>query len=337
MTTNREVCKFAELFLSRASSYTQNYAVSKNISLGSESLKLHINEETYFGGMISNAFLDSNRSEKHCKFNLHIWDSTFPDSIPDFSWANDFVYSNQVVPFELSNPYRILFDRGQGMISVFNTKSSLGAVWMRDHSQLDARCFISPFRTIMSWITNSFGGEIIHASGISINGKGFLISGPSGSGKSTLALYAALNGNSIIADDAVLYLDQKLYPIYSRAKVSKDNDLLPTKELDLIEIERRNESKSFFLLESLSKNFTRESNMSGFIFPSICDMSHIEKVEFDVGAKYLLDHSLRELFGGLAENKLRLILMLKKYDSYRMALSGDLDKDYKKLLEVINI
>jgi ABC-type polar amino acid transport system ATPase subunit len=337
MTTNSEACGFAELFLSRASAYTQNYAVSKSISLGSELVKLHINKETYFGGLISDAFLDSNLAEKHCKFSLHIWDSSFPDSIPDFSWANEFIYSNQVVPFELSNPYRILFDRGQGMISVFNTQSGSGAVWMRDHSQLDARCFISPFRTIMSWITNSFGGEIIHASGISINGEGFLISGPSGSGKSTLALYAALNGCSIIADDAVLYLNEKLYPIYSRAKVSKDNDLLPTNELDLIEIEKPNESKAYFLLESLSKNFVRESNMSGFIFPSICDMSHIEKVEFSVGAKYLLNHSLRELFGGLAENKLRLIQMLKKYNSYRMALSGDLDRDYKKLLEISNI
>ena len=45
MTTNSEACKFAELFLSRASSYTQNYAVSKNISLGSELVKLHINED----------------------------------------------------------------------------------------------------------------------------------------------------------------------------------------------------------------------------------------------------------------------------------------------------
>lgn len=337
MTLNSEAYKFAELFLSRASSYTQNYAVNKNILLGSELVKLHINEETYFGGIISKAFLDSSLAKQHCKFNLHVWDSSFPDSIPDFSWANEFVYSNQVVPFELSDPYRILFDRGQGMISVFNTKSGLGAVWMRDHSQLDARCFISPFRTIISWISNSFGGEIIHASGISINGKGFLISGPSGSGKSTLALYAALNGNSIIADDAVLYLNQKLYPIYSRAKVSKDNDMLPTNELDLIEIEKLNESKAYFLLESFSKNFARESNMSGFIFPSICDMSHIEKVEFNVGAKYLLNQSLRELFGGLAENKLRLILMLKKYNSYRMALSGDLERDYKKLLEVTNI
>ena len=337
MTTNSEACKFAELFLSRASSYTQNYAVSKNISLGSELVKLHINEETYFGGMISKAFLDSDLTEKQCRFNLHVWDSSFPDSIPDFSWANEFVYSNQVVPFELSDPYRMLFDRGQGMISVFNTKSGLGAVWMRDHSQLDARCFISPFRTIMSWIANSFGGEIIHASGVSINDEGFLISGPSGSGKSTLALYAALNGGSIIADDAVLYLDQKLYPIYSRAKISNNNSLLTTDKYNLVELVGSDHSKKYFSLEDLSVNFAKESKMSGFVFPSICDMSHIEKVEFDVGAKYLLNHSLRELFGGLAENKLRLILMLKKYDSYRMALSGDLNKDYKKLLEVINI
>jgi len=337
MTTNSKACEFAELFLSRASTYTKNYGISKSISFGSESVKLFINQGTYFGNLISSAFLDSNLSDNRCKFNLHIWDSSFPDSIPNFDWANEFIFSNQVISFELSNPYRILFDRGQGMISVFDTKSNIGAVWMRDHSQLDARCFISPFRTIMSWIANSFGGEIIHASGVSINDEGFLISGPSGSGKSTLALYAALNGGSIIADDAVLYLNEKLYPIYSRAKVSKDNDLLPTNELDLIEIEKPNESKAYFLLESLSKNFVRESNMSGFIFPSICDMSHIEKVEFSVGAKYLLNHSLRELFGGLAENKLRLIQMLKKYNSYRMALSGDLDRDYKKLLEISNI
>jgi hypothetical protein len=337
MTINSKACEFAELFLSRASLYTKNYGISKSISFGSESVKLFINQGTYFGNLISSAFLDSNLSENLCKFDLHIWDSSFPDSIPNFDWANEFIFSNQVISFELSNPYRILFDRGQGMISVFDTKSNIGAVWMRDHSQLDARCFISPFRTIMSWIANSFGGEIIHASGVSINDEGFLISGPSGSGKSTLALYAALNGGSIIADDAVLYLDQKLYPIYSRAKISNDNSLLTTDKYNLVELVGSDHSKKYFSLEDLSVNFAKESKMSGFVFPSICDMSHIEKVEFDVGAKYLLSHSLRELFGGLAENKLRLILMLKKYDSYRMALSGDLDKDYKKLLEVINI
>ena len=129
-----------------------------------------------------------------------------------------------------------------------------------------------------------------------------------------------------------LYLNNK-----ETLKLRFHQELITKKTLDLIEIEKPNESKSYFLLESLSKNFVRESNMSGFIFPSICDMSHIEKVEFSVGAKYLLNHSLRELFGGLAENKLRLIQMLKKYNSYRMALSGDLDRDYKKLLEISNI
>ena len=69
MTTNSEACGFAELFLSRASAYTQNYAISKSISLGSELVKLYINKETYFGGLIFNAFLDSNLPEKNCKYS----------------------------------------------------------------------------------------------------------------------------------------------------------------------------------------------------------------------------------------------------------------------------
>jgi excinuclease ABC subunit A len=55
---------------------------------------------------------------------------------------------------------------------------------------------VSPFRVLFSWIANDFNAEIIHASGVEIDGVGILISGSSGSGKSTLineTLYPILN------------------------------------------------------------------------------------------------------------------------------------------------
>ena len=97
---------------------------------------------------------------------------------------------------------------------------------MRDHSQVDIRCCVSPFRVLLSWMASKFEAEIIHASATEINGKGVLVSGPSGSGKSSLSLYSGMNGGKILSDDAVLIEGSKAYAIYSRAKIAKVNPVL---------------------------------------------------------------------------------------------------------------
>ncbi|MFV0408395.1 MAG: HPr kinase/phosphorylase [Paracoccus sp. (in: a-proteobacteria)] len=48
------------------------------------------------------------------------------------------------------------------------------------------------------------GDEILHASAVSVNGRGVLIVGPSGSGKSTLALQLLAFGGVLISDDRVI-------------------------------------------------------------------------------------------------------------------------------------
>ena len=48
-------------------------------------------------------------------------------------------------------------------------------------------------------------GLLIHAAGISINGKGFLFAGPSGAGKSTIcSLFQEVGINSILSDDRMV-------------------------------------------------------------------------------------------------------------------------------------
>lgn len=323
---------FSKIFLERAKNFVSIYGSSTNFKLGSKVVKLGLNLKTQVGSMIEHAFIKNDVDGISPEFELYVWDSSFPDLLPDFSWATNYIYGNQVIDFELTKPYLILFDRGQGMISVYDTESKTGAVWMRDHSQLDLRCFVSPFRTILSWIANSFDGEILHASSIVINGQGILFSGASGSGKSTLALYAALNGFGIIGDDAALFEEGSLYSIYSRAKLNKDNSLLDTSTIEK-EVFPNFSGKEIINLSGFGENFIHKANMGSFVFPVIVDMSHLSLINHDIAAKYLIGHSLREVFGGLPKNRIRLIRLLKNYNSYRFALSGDLGRDLNALQE----
>ena len=48
------------------------------------------------------------------------------------------------------------------------------------------------------------GSRIVHATAVSVNGRGVLIMGPSGSGKSSLALELMAYGADLVSDDRVL-------------------------------------------------------------------------------------------------------------------------------------
>jgi hypothetical protein len=334
MTT--KATEFCEEFLLRATRYTSNYGENKLLSIGSHKFQLNCNKKSYFGSLIFDSFIECKNSNAEGNFAIHVWDSSFPDILPDFTWAEEYIFSNHVIPTEVTAPYRVLFDRGQGMISVLNLESGLGGIWMRDHSQLDPRCFVSPFRTIISWIADTFNAEIVHASGIDIEGKGILISGPSGSGKSSLSIYAAQNGFGILSDDAVLFDNGILYPIYSRAKVETDNRFISFEKLKTFELENSPSGKRILPLSEFGENFIHEVKMNSFVFPHISGRSSIRNLTVSEGSTYLMEHSLRELFGGLPSNSIRLALMLKRYPKYAIELSGDIEADLELILRELS-
>ena len=335
MTT--KATEFCEEFLLRATRYTSNYGEKKLLAIGSHKFELNCNNKSYFGSLVFDAFIETKDSNAQGSFSIHVWDSSFPDILPDFTWAEQYIFSNQVIPSEVTAPYRVLFDRGQGMISVLNLESGQGAIWMRDHSQLDPRCFVSPFRTILSWIADTFNAEIVHASGIDIDGKGILISGPSGSGKSSLSIFAAQMGFGIISDDAVLFEKGILYPIYSRAKVEIDNKYISLERLDTFKLANSPSSKRILPLSEFGNHFVNKVQMHSFLFPHISNKSLIRNLTLNEASNFLIEHSLRELFGGLPSNSIRLALILKKYPKYGIELSGDIQADFDLILkEFIN-
>jgi len=185
-------------------------------------------------------------------------------------------------------------------------------------------------------MAHNFDAEIIHASATEINGKGVLISGASGSGKSSLALYSGMNGGKILSDDAVLIEGSRAYSIYSRAKIAKVNPVLDVNSLKTFELRNSTEGKSILPLTELKEYFIHEMEYNAIVFPEIVHMTHIERVSSLIGYKYFIDQSLRELFGGDSNNLARHSKLLTQTPNFRMALSGNIRKDYECLVKQIS-
>lgn len=333
MKPNGDSDSFCEEFLLRAKKYASSSCTKNIIMFGSKNISLYINTETYHGELINGAFLSS--ESKTAQYEIYVWDSSFPEALPNVAWAEQHEISNIPIPYEKTEPYRILFDRGNGMIFVFDCEKKIGAVWMRDHSQIDIRCCVSPFRVLFSWIANDFDAEIIHASGVEIDGEGILISGSSGSGKSTLAIYSALSNHKILSDDAILIEGTKSFAFYSRAKISAENNFVNFENLDTFELNGAKDGKRILPLPQLENKFIKRMSQTSIVFPVIVDMSHIQEIPRQVGYKYFIDQSMRELFGGDRNNLIRHVKLLDSIPNYRMALSGNVTEDLKCLTSII--
>lgn len=329
-----EAVKFAEQFLGQSSLYRDNFSSSSFVRIGPNNLRLFVDENLKVGELVKHAFLPSDESD--CLADLEVWNSSTGLRLPDLFWIRE----NKNLVFEVrgleDTKYRIAFDRGQGFIYVFDREARRGAIWTRDVHELHMGSFITPFRLMISWMANTFGGEIVHASAIELGGKGLLINGPSGSGKSTLAIAAALNGAKILGDDVILNYGNRLYAVYSRCKLIKNEISPDVSRLESLYLKDFDSEKEIISLQSFKDNFTLSTEFHAMIFPLIAQMSVHQKIKSAVALKIFLPNSLTELFGGTPENFFRHANLVKQHPCFRLGLSGDLSRDLAELLKILD-
>jgi hypothetical protein len=73
-----------------------------------------------------------------------------------------------------------------------------------DESTRPYFAFANFVRAALAWRMLSRGGALLHAAGIVLGGRAFVLAGPAGSGKSTWARLAEEAGGSVLSDDLVL-------------------------------------------------------------------------------------------------------------------------------------
>ena len=289
-----EVELFAHQFFSAATEYVGEYPETFTITLAEKTVQVWLNEKDALSSHIRNAFIPGNTNATD--FTLEIWRTSPRSQLPNLGWAREYLAHDNLVPASLTNPYRVAFDKSQGFIYLYDRVNKRGAIWIAEDAKISLNSLVTPFRIIFSWMAESFGGEVIHASAISKNGKGLIINGPSGSGKSTLALLCALDDFDFIADDVVLYHDGLIWAIYRYAKVDPNQ---------------------------LGDKFVACAKVDALILPIFAHLNQHAPISPAIAIKLLAPNSLRELMGGTPYNFKNLVDLTRHIPSYRIALSTD--------------
>jgi hypothetical protein len=117
-------------------------------------------------------------------------------SLPDAPFA----------PHDLAGTFRVAgarFDLAEGSAEV----DERGKVEVELVESDDPRAyfaFLNLLRASLAWSVLRNDGAMIHAAGLVVDERGFLLVGPSGTGKSTFARFGAEGGGTVVSDDIVL-------------------------------------------------------------------------------------------------------------------------------------
>ena len=326
--------EFAQSFLDSSQIYSRKFSQSFTTALGKESVKVTVNFNSLVGQLVERSLIHNNQIDS--EFTLEIWQSKDQSFLPDMSWANDYLGSDRLLPFEITKPYKVAFDKSQGLLYFYDPISKHASVWVDNDSDISPASFITPFRMIFSWMAESFGGEIIHASAISRGKKGLIINGPSGSGKSTLALLCAQSGYNMLADDVVLLCDGQISAIYNYAKIDPKTSPLDISNIDTFQVEHSFTAKKLFHLNHFNENFYNPVVASAVIFPIFAHMNHFERINSKIALKILAPNSLRELMGGSSTNFKQLSQLVQSIPSYRVAVSSNNEKNLDSINQILS-
>ena len=333
MTTNSAPSsQFIESFIKSANDFKEKYSTESIIQFGDKCIKLSVCESEIVGRLINEAFITS--KNRDAEFKLDIWHNKDKIKLSNSDFIDQFKTLDRIIPFEKTNPFRVCIDNSQGIIYVYDITKNHGYIWLIDLAKLNLNSFVTPFRIMLSWMANSFEGEIIHGSSILIKDKAVLLNGPSGSGKSSLALYCHLKGFPMIADDVVLYVNKKIYGVYRYSKYDKENAYFGSLKSDSQEQYDNGFGKMIYSLTTNEFDITKGYDCIALIYPIISQMSHWERVDKDTAARLLIPNSLREILGGIPKNHIRLRRIINENINYRLALSEDYERNLQKLIEI---
>lgn len=326
--------QFAQEFFEHSTRYLEGSCKSTVIQFGSSAFNLHVNKYDQVGNLVLKSFIESKVATP--EFSLQIWRSSKELEFPSIDWAQSYLGSDYLFPFSITEPFRIAFDKSQGLIFVYDVARKSGSIWVAPDREVSLNSFVTPFRLMLSWMAHEFDAEIVHASSVSINGKGLLINGPSGSGKSTLALLCLLSNYPMIADDVVLVEGGTIYSVYNYAKVDSTKNPLDLSQITTFKMEDSFESKEIIDLNTFGTNFMKASTLSVVILPIFAHLNHFERLRSSDAIKLMAPNSMRELMGGDAANFKRLVRIVNSVPVFRVALSSDNKKNIEILREVVS-
>ena len=110
--------EFAQSFLDSSQIYSEKFSQSFTTALGKKSVKVAVNFDSLVGKLVQKSLIHNNEIDP--EFALEIWQSKDQISLPDMSWASDYLGSDRLLPYEITKPYKVAFDTSQGILYFYN-------------------------------------------------------------------------------------------------------------------------------------------------------------------------------------------------------------------------
>ncbi len=288
--------------------------------LGPFGLRIGYRTQDALCELILGAFMQQRSA--NAEFRLSIVRAHEMPRLPPMEWASPWTNAGRVVPEEITYPYRVFIDRTTGIAYALDQQRGVGTVWIRRNGELDLRSFLTPFRLILSWMSNLRDAEIVHGSGAVINGQGMAFSGASGSGKSTLAIACGILGEQAISDDCLLLYKNTMFAVYSRAKLTQHSlALIGGPSIPTSALAHSRGAKEYFRLQSLGTGYVSSHALHRWCFPIIDKRSAAYVLTKRRAYRMLSVDSLREVFGGGVRNRIRLAHEVAKRPCTRLMIS----------------
>lgn len=140
------------------------------------------------------------------KIEILAWDSPGGWLPPRPPW--DFAQLGQggaIVGLE-NDRVLVNFTADHGLLCMYHRPMNRAIYWLPSANQLPYWELAAPFRILLHWWSQSFGGQIAHAAAIGCDGDGVLLAGRGGSGKSTTSIACVDAGMQYVGDDYVLLM-----------------------------------------------------------------------------------------------------------------------------------
>jgi len=191
--------------------------------------------------------------------------------------------------------YRFSADPSGNFLYLYDTRKKVGGVWISPNVSEVPEMLITPFRALISWILESAGAVILHASSFTLGGRNILLAGPSGSGKSTIAFEALERLETVMCDDAIALTNSGCFPIYSKMKLKSfvESIKVSGSKIDCEQVG----SKSVLNLTDVS-SFQRNGYLPDLLlFPSLALKSKFDDLPSSEALKKIMTDSFSETLG----------------------------------------
>lgn len=317
-------------FLQEASTSKKNNYESIDFSIVGKAISVLAPSERAFTKILSSAFCGKEVSKK-TDIEIIIFESIDEQFVQALNIKDP---EGNLLLREYSDEQFVVIDRSWNAIYFLDRSQGIGGVWAQDFEKVSLASFITPLRTLLSWCVEGEGAELVHAAGVEIENKGILLTGPSGSGKSTLALYAALNGQGILGDDAVVVHAGKMKAIYQNAKVDKYKNLLNVDERRRIILNGLEISKDILPLTNNGFNFLSESELKAVVLPSIGQKTQWTRMKKIDAIKEFMPQTTKELLGGTNQNVENLLGIVSTFPFFKLELSENLEENLLALKSI---